>query len=67
MSRETNPSVEPTVRDAHHALWHQRFARDLMRQFNELRKDPEAWEAYLAEAEDTHVADGIGEETRMSD
>ena len=67
MSRETDPSLEPAVRDAHNALWRQRFARGVMRQLNELRQDTEAWEAYLAEAEETHVADGIDEVIRMGD
>ena len=50
------------VRDAAEALWRQRFAREAMRQISELQKDPKAWEEYLAEAEETYVADGIGRE-----
>ena len=42
------------------ALWRQRFANEVMRQLDELRQDPEAWKEYLREAEETHVADGIG-------
>lgn len=60
MSRETNPSLQPTDRNAHDALWHQPFAREVRRQISELQKDPEAWQEYLAEAEETYVPDGIG-------
>jgi len=59
LSREADTSLIATVRDAAEALWRQRFARELMGQLNELRQDPTAWEAYLAEAEETHVTDGI--------
>lgn len=41
------------------ALWRQRFAHHAMRQFSELQKDLEAWQEYMAEAEGTHVTDGI--------
>lgn len=59
LSRDADTSLVATVRDAAEALWRQRFAREVMRQLNELRQDPEAWQEYLAEAEDTYVADGI--------
>ena len=59
MSRDADTSLVATVRDAAEALWRQRFARHALRQLSELRNDPEAWQEYLAEAEETHVADGI--------
>ncbi|MCY3634117.1 MAG: hypothetical protein OXH23_00750 [bacterium] len=59
LSRDADTSLVATVRDAAEALWRQRFAREAMRQLNELRQDPEAWQEYLAEAEETYVADGI--------
>lgn len=60
LSRDADASLVATVRDAAEALWRQRFAHQAMRELYELQKDPEAWEEYLAEAEDTYVADGIG-------
>ena len=51
------------VRDAAKALRRERFAQELMRQISMLLQHSEAWESYLAEAEETHVADGIAEET----
>ena len=53
-------SPAATIRDAAEAWWRQRFARHAMEQIRELHKDSEAWREYLAEAEETHVADGIG-------
>lgn len=49
-----------TVRLAAEALERQRFARQVAREFAELRKSPSAWADYLAEAESTSVTDGIG-------
>ena len=59
MSREAGMSLGATVQDAVEALWRQRFAHHSMTQLSELHKDPEAWKAYLAEAEETHVDDGV--------
>lgn len=59
MSRDADTSLVATVRDAAEALWRERFARHAMRQLGELQNDPEAWQEYLAEAEETHIADGI--------
>ena len=67
LRRDADTSLVATVRDAAEALWHQRFGRDLLKQIYELRKDPEAWEAYLAEAEETQVTDGIVGDIRMGD
>ena len=60
MSRDADMSLVATVRDAAEALWRQRFAHHAMSQLTELRKDSAAWQEYLAEAEETHVTDGIG-------
>ena len=60
LSRDADTSLVATVRDAAEALWRQRFAREAMSQLKELRQDPEAWQEYLAEAEEAYVADGIG-------
>ena len=59
MSQEAGMSLGATVQDAAEALWRQRFARHAIEQIRELHKDAEAWQAYLAEAEETHVADGV--------
>ena len=59
MSRDADASLVATVRDAAEALWRQRFAHHALRQLSDLQKDPDAWQEYLAEAEETHVADGI--------
>ena len=60
MSRETGESLIDTVRDATEALRRQRFGRQVAAELDELKKDAEAWSDYLAEAEGTSVADGIG-------
>lgn len=49
-----------TVRDAVEALRRQRYAGQVAAELAELEKNPEAWAAYLAEAEETSVSDGIG-------
>jgi hypothetical protein len=48
-----------TVRDAAEALGRQRFAREVAAEMADLRRDPEAWRSYLAEADATSVADGV--------
>jgi len=60
LSEATGASLIETVREAAEALRRQRFARQVAAELDQLRADPEAWEAYLAEAEATSVADGIG-------
>lgn len=60
LSRATGDSLIETVRDATEALRRQRFASQVAVELAELRNDPEAWEAYLAEANATSVADGVG-------
>ena len=42
------------------ALRRQRFAHRVAAELAGLREDPEAWQAYLAEADATSVSDGIG-------
>ena len=49
-----------TVRDAAETLRRQRFAQQVAAELAELHSDPEEWTAYLAEADDTSVSDGIG-------
>jgi predicted DNA-binding protein len=60
LSRATGASLIETVRDATEALSRQRFAHQVAAELDELRQNPQAWEAYLAEADDTSVSDGIG-------
>ncbi|MGF1595552.1 MAG: toxin-antitoxin system protein [Acidimicrobiales bacterium] len=60
LSRATGASLIETVRDATEALRRQRFAHQVAAELAELRADPEAWQAYLAEAEETSVPDGVG-------
>lgn len=52
-------SLIETVRAAAEALWRQRFARQVAVELGALHNDPEAWAAYLADAESTSVSDGI--------
>ncbi|MEN8041784.1 MAG: hypothetical protein ABFR95_09805 [Actinomycetota bacterium] len=59
LSQEADASLIDTVADAAEALWRRRFAEKITRQYEELRKDPEAWQDYLDEMESTHVTDGI--------
>jgi hypothetical protein len=49
-----------TVRDATEALRRQRFAHRVVAELDALRADRSAWAEYLADAEATAVADGIG-------
>jgi len=60
LSRAAGASLIETVRDAAEALRRQRFAHEVVTQLVELRNDPKAWDAYLAEASATSVTDGIG-------
>lgn len=52
-------SLIDTVRDAAEALERHQFARQVADELAELRKDPDAWAAYLAEGEATAVRDGL--------
>lgn len=60
LSRESGTSLIQTVREAAEALRRQRFAHQVAVELEDMRKDPEAWAAYLAEAERTSVNDGVG-------
>ena len=53
-------SLMDTVRDAAEALRRQRFAHQVAGELAALRADTAAWDAYLAEAAETSVADGLG-------
>lgn len=53
------PLIE-TVRDATEALRRQRFGSEVAAELAGLSQSPEAWDDYLAEAEASDVADGIG-------
>ncbi|WP_420638360.1 hypothetical protein [Candidatus Poriferisocius sp.] len=55
----SNTSLIDTVRQAAEALRRQRFARQVSAELAELRRDPQAWNAYLAEADATSVNDGL--------
>ncbi|WP_419838177.1 hypothetical protein [Candidatus Poriferisodalis sp.] len=59
MSRSSGDSLTDTVRHAADALRRLRFGLRVQAQYAELRDDPEAWAGYLAEAESTHVSDGV--------
>jgi len=59
MSRQTDSSLIDTVRDATEALRRQQFAMEVAGELDTLRSDPEAWKAYLGEADSTSVTDGI--------
>lgn len=60
MSNASGASIIETVSEAAEALRRQRFARQTATELADLRQDTNAWSAYLAEAESTTVADGIG-------
>lgn len=60
LSKAGHASLIDTVRDAAEALRRQRFARKVADELAQMRRDPEEWAAYLAEAGETSVTDGIG-------
>ena len=49
-----------TVRDAVDGLHREQFAHQVSSELAALRSDGEAWAVYLADAETTNVAEGIG-------
>ncbi len=59
MSQDTGDSITETVRQAAEALRRLRFGLRVQEEFAAMRSDPEAWADYLAEAESSHVHDGI--------
>lgn len=60
LSRATGNSLIETVGAAVEALRRQRFASQVAWELDALRRDTDAWQEYLAEAEATSVDDGIG-------
>ena len=59
LSKSSGRSLIDTVSEAADALRRQRFAEQVRSQLDALRSDPDAWLGYLAEAEETHVTDGL--------
>jgi hypothetical protein len=59
LAAERGTSLIDTARAATEALRRQEFALHVTEELNELRADPDAWADYLAEAETSHVADGV--------
>jgi hypothetical protein len=60
LSHASGASLMDTVSAAAEALRRQRFAHDVAAELDALREDPAAWASYLADAEATSVADGVG-------
>ena len=60
LSAESGTTLIETVSAAAEALRRQRFAAGVAVEIDRLRADPDAWAAYLADAENTSVTDGIG-------
>ena len=60
LSRDSGRTLIETVREATEALVRQRFARRVAGELDVLQRDPAAWAEYLAEAEASSVADGLG-------
>ncbi len=59
LSKSSGRSLIDTVSEAAEALRRKRFAEQVRSQLDTLRSDPEAWADYVAEAEETHVNDGL--------
>ncbi len=59
LSKATGASLIDTVREAAEALRRQRFAHQVADELAALRNDAEAWERYVAQA-DNAVGDGLG-------
>lgn len=60
LSRASGATLQDTVRDAAEALRRQRFAHQVAEELAVLRRDEAAWADYLADADATAVADGVG-------
>ena len=60
LSAASGATLMETVSEAAEALRRQRFAARVVTELDELRADPDAWRAYLADAEATSVDDGLG-------
>jgi hypothetical protein len=59
LSKAAGASLIDTVREAAEALRRQRFAHLVADELAALRNDPEAWERYVAQADEA-VGDGLG-------
>ena len=59
LSRSSGATLIETVRDATEALRRDRLGARVAQELDQLRSDPEAWSAYIAESEHS-VRDGIG-------
>lgn len=59
LSEMSGSSLIETVRDAAEALRRLRFARQVVDELTELRKDTAEWEAYITESDVTSVNDGL--------
>lgn len=59
MSQDTGDSITETVRQAAEALRRLRFGLRVQEELTAMRSDPESWSDYLAEAESSHIPDGI--------
>ena len=60
LSESSGATLMDTVSAAAEALRRQRFAGVVVGELDRLRADPDAWAAYLAEADATSVTDGLG-------
>ena len=60
LSAASGATLMETVSEAAEALRRQRFAARVVTELDELRAHPDAWRAYLADAEATSVDDGLG-------
>jgi len=59
LSRSTGATLIETVRAATEALRRARLGQRVSQEVDQLRSNPEAWAAYIADAEHA-VGDGIG-------
>ena len=59
MSTASGSSLMETMREAAEALQRIRFGARVQLELAELRERPSDWDAYVAEAASTEVADGI--------
>lgn len=60
LAKSAGDSLLATVREAAEALRRQRFAFKVATELVALRSDEREWANYLAEAEATDLADGLG-------
>ncbi|HEU5150103.1 MAG TPA: ribbon-helix-helix protein, CopG family [Iamia sp.] len=60
IATQRDASLGEVLRDAVRELERREFALRVREGYIRLRADREAWDDYLAEAEATHVEDGLG-------